>query len=280
MNYCGKECDACNKREELNCPGCYKGPGKPVTGDCAIARCCRERKISACAHCTSAGYCGMLKTGKDVEERLRQKEEQEARRQFLAEHSSVMGKWVGVLCWLVVPGLVHTVLKNLLPNAQGAAQVLEWIDLICTAVYGIILLYLGHKNTLYRRAGILALVSMVLPLLSVGLVLAGVEGMLLLFPIIGATVMIAVAEVSELGAHAAAVEPVDATLSAKWEKLRKWTLICYVGAAVSPLLALVPLLGILAVLAVIVGLVVVSIQKICYLFATAERFKKCAKSGY
>ena len=159
MNYCGKECDACNKREELNCPGCYKGPGKPVTGDCAIARCCRERKISACAHCTSAGYCGMLKTGKDVEERLRQKEEQEVRRQFLAEHSSVMGKWVGVLCWLVVPGLVHTVLKNLLPSAQGAAQVLEWIDLICTAVYGIILLYLGHKNTLYRRAGILALVS-------------------------------------------------------------------------------------------------------------------------
>ena len=30
----------------------------------------------------------------------------------------------------------------------------------------------------------------------------------------------------------------------------------------------------------LVGLVVVSIQKICYLFATAERFKKCAKSGY
>ena len=55
--YCGKTCSECAMKEELNCPGCKLEPGRPITGDCALARCCREKGHNTCDTCNIHGNC-------------------------------------------------------------------------------------------------------------------------------------------------------------------------------------------------------------------------------
>jgi hypothetical protein len=42
--YCGKTCTSCIQKEALNCPGCKVGPGRQYSGECALAKCCRNKK--------------------------------------------------------------------------------------------------------------------------------------------------------------------------------------------------------------------------------------------
>lgn len=54
--YCGKSCDDCSRKQQLNCPGCKTA----AQTDCPIARCCRSSRREACESCATAERCAAL----------------------------------------------------------------------------------------------------------------------------------------------------------------------------------------------------------------------------
>lgn len=40
--YCGKLCEDCQFKDNLQCPGCKTGPGKTWMTECELAKCCME----------------------------------------------------------------------------------------------------------------------------------------------------------------------------------------------------------------------------------------------
>ena len=59
--YCLKFCAECQMKEQLNCPGCYQGPGERFKGDCALKKCCVGRGHETCETCNQNSYCGLFR---------------------------------------------------------------------------------------------------------------------------------------------------------------------------------------------------------------------------
>ena len=59
--YCGKNCNECTLKEELNCPGCLAGPGA-MGGGCELAACCRTKGHENCSTCGFRVNCEKLNT--------------------------------------------------------------------------------------------------------------------------------------------------------------------------------------------------------------------------
>ena len=51
MGRCGIDCEACNYREQMNCPGCPATEGKPFWGECKLAMCCISKGYEHCGQC-------------------------------------------------------------------------------------------------------------------------------------------------------------------------------------------------------------------------------------
>lgn len=50
--YCGLACSECSYREDSNCKGCIASKGNPFYGgECAIAKCCKDKGIQFCGEC-------------------------------------------------------------------------------------------------------------------------------------------------------------------------------------------------------------------------------------
>ena len=78
----------------------------------------------------------------------------------------------------------------------------------------------------------------------------------------------------EYTAHAAILDGVDESQAEKWRLLWKWKIgltLGIFGCLVIMLIA--PLLGILAVFAVLIGILVVAIVELVYLYRTAQAFR-------
>ena len=54
---CGKSCEACAWKEPLNCSGCREDMGRPFSGPCDIAACCREKGHRRCDTCGHLSGC-------------------------------------------------------------------------------------------------------------------------------------------------------------------------------------------------------------------------------
>jgi hypothetical protein len=57
---CGAYCGECEWKERSGCPGCLKSEGNMFWGDCAIAKCCIEKKHGHCGECEGVP-CGRLR---------------------------------------------------------------------------------------------------------------------------------------------------------------------------------------------------------------------------
>lgn len=51
QGYCGRDCAACEVREDYGCGGCRATEGVPPHGPCPIAACCREKGLEGCGRC-------------------------------------------------------------------------------------------------------------------------------------------------------------------------------------------------------------------------------------
>lgn len=276
--FCGKTCEGCPKKEILQCPGCKVGPGRQYGGDCELAQCVRGKGHETCESCTFRGNCGTLR-GRDriPDFRIRKIGSEKQRNAAVAGIVPILGKWVWVLFWLVIPCTVAGLLanENFLSWAPGVYVAGKILQAVCAAVYGWILLKLTPADSAYRTAGICNLVTTV-PYLLMAFLPDG-EGsslwtMLFTLP---AVVIYLVAEYQECMAHSDVLTYADSILSQKWEQLWKWRIGTYVGLLGSVVLSwIIPLLGLLLMLASMIGLLVVSVLKYVYLYRTAKCFRE------
>lgn len=270
--YCGKSCESCSQREAMNCPGCVQGPGKPITGTCSLAICCRKRGHDKCNTCTDRYGCNMLyNRNKMPEQRRRFEESVIAMQERLQRSGRLLGKWLWLLFWMIIPSTVSVLLSY--TQISVLMTVGEWLGLISSAAYCLILLRLSTEDDHYKYAGIGLLVGNVVNLLQYILGRGEPQWWLQLLAI-PAAIALVVAEYNELTAHSLALVDVDDDLSDKWMALRKWYVITYLATLGNVFIMMISLLlSAMLLLATSIGIVIISVFKLVYLFRTAKAFR-------
>ncbi|MBQ8238313.1 MAG: DUF3795 domain-containing protein [Oscillospiraceae bacterium] len=275
--YCGKTCAECAKKETLNCPGCKAGPGRQFGGDCELARCVRNKSHETCDTCSLRVNCGTLRGRDSIPEyRIRRIEAEEQRKAAIAGRAPVLGKWLWILFWLIIPNeiaglMTHEMAVEMVPALYIPGMIL---DVTVLTVYGVILLKLASEEERYRTAGICSLIANAASIL-IAVVSGGGETptwtLLISLPASAASFF---GVYNECMAHSAVLTGVDNLLAEKWEKLWKWYigLLCAMIGGIVVMLIL-PLLGVIAMLVSVIGTAVVGIVKLVYLYRTAQIFR-------
>ncbi len=275
--YCGKSCSECTQKEAMHCPGCKEGPGKQFGGDCTLAECVRSKGHETCDTCGFSGSCGSFIGREHQPEYRKKRQELELQqKQADAKRVPILGKWLWLLFWLVVPSTVASLMSNeaVMQAAPGVYMAGQILSAVCSVAYGIFLLKLAPAEEHYSTAGFCALVcagvSILVAVLSGG-AKAPVWTLLLTIP---SAVFGLIGEHSEYTAHAIVLRGFDSELSGKWEFLWK----CYIGLTLAMLacvfvVGIAPVLGLIALLVAAIGLVIVRIEKLVYLYKTARIFK-------
>lgn len=274
--FCGKSCADCGWRERLGCPGCQTGPGRAFSGDCGIAACCREKGHADCGTCVQAAGC-YKRSGRDREpqERQRRAEAETQRRRELDRRAPVLGKWLWLLFWLVVPSVLGELMTNetvlsLLPGLRVPGEALS---LLCMLAYGFLLWQLRQMEDSYRTAAVCYVASGIVGTVAEALRDSIGDGLVLviLLPALAARLY---GTYREYTAHAAVLDGVDDGLAEKWRKLWVWEIGLMLGlVACVVLVILSAVLGLLALLADLIGILVVGILKLVYLYRTARLFR-------
>ena len=275
--YCGKTCEGCRYKEKLSCAGCKIGPGRITGGDCRIAKCCREKGHQECDSCGFSKTCSKLQGRVHMPEyRLKAIEAEKCLATQIAERAPVLGRWLWILFWLIIPDTVASILTNntvvdWVPSLLIPGQILGGVSLFA---YGIILLRLTPYEERYRTAGICKLVDGLMNALACIPFFMKDAGWLLVFGLI-AVVANPISQCFEFTAHGVVLSTLDNKLADKWTTLTKWYIGIYcvlIGVILLPVL--IPFIGALPVLAAAIGMVVVSIVKLVYLYGTAKRFRE------
>ncbi len=273
VNYCRKSCEDCAYQAELNCPGCKAGPGNPWGGDCQIACCVRDKGHETCETCGFVGGCSKAMDRFRAPEQRRYQQQYEASKQAaIASRAKLLGKWLWVLFWLVIPASLAGLLENntVASISRPLYQFGIYLNVATSGAYGLILVKLHSVEPKYRTAGICLLISAGIQLLSALIGNLG-SSLLLLLP---GVILGLVSTYQEYTAHSLVLVGLDNELSAKWERLWKWQ-IGLLGALLGCVLLLIisPLLGVLVMIAAAIGIIVVSIVKLVYLYKTAKCFR-------
>ena len=196
----------------------------------------------------------------------------------LAEKAPFLGKWLWILFWLVIPQSLASLLTSDLFAGQPVLGSLgQSMQLIYLLGCGLVLLKLSSQIARYRNAGIYFLVGgminaafSIIPVPAAGSALA-VWGSLV---IVAGGIFLMVGEYHEYMGHSELLEGVDWELSDKWRKLWKWYIGCFIALLSSiVVITFSPFLGLLVTLAAIIGLLVVLIRKLVYLYRTAMIFR-------
>ncbi|MBE5710423.1 MAG: hypothetical protein EGR51_11075 [Oscillibacter sp.] len=145
---------------------------------------------------------------------------------------------------------------------------------LISLAYGVLLWQLREAAGRYRTAALCYLAGGIIS--GVLLLPAIPEGnwlwWLLSLPVM---VLELCAAYQEFYAHAEVLEELDPELAGKWRLLWKWWIGLLLGLFGCIFLALISaILGLLAILADAIGLLVVGIVKLVYLYRTAKRFRE------
>ena len=277
MELCGRSCESCTWKERLNCPGCQAGPGRSICGDCEIAVCCRGKGHTACETCNFLSSCN-LQRGRDgqPEHRLRRLEAERERRARLGTNAPLLGKWLWPLFWMVIPGMIGNVMSNESVTAlfPAVGTVGEVLGILVSLVYGVFLWQLRTVSRGYRTAALCGFAGVGFGglMLVLGMSQENALWWLLALPMLAVEFF---GMYREYNAHADVLAGLDDDLSEKWRKLWKWMIGLYLGLFACLLVALLSaVLGLLVMLADVIGLAVVGILRLVYLYRTAKLFRE------
>lgn len=193
-----------------------------------------------------------------------------------------LGKWLGILFWMVIPNVASSVMTNQalttwLPFLYLPGRLLSLVTL---CAYGYILLKLSSESSRYRMAAICCLASVAVDagssLVPEGAAVAPLIG-LLSFPVM---ILAFYGEYSEYMGHSEVICALDEEMSVKWKRLWKWFMYSFGLMASSVLLVMLNgMLGITALLVGTIGTLIVSIVKLTCLYRTAKIFREYAKES-
>ena len=109
--YCGKDCEQCAFGRANGCPGCQNGPGG--SGECELAQCCRSKGHQSCDTCNFMQSCTTLHNREQLPIwRQRRRERREEEQQRIDRNAQLLGKWLWVLFWLIIPSAIGSLMTN------------------------------------------------------------------------------------------------------------------------------------------------------------------------
>ena len=109
--YCGKDCEQCAFGRVNGCPGCQNGPGG--SGECELAQCCRSKGHQSCDTCNFMQSCTTLHNREQLPIwRQRRRERREEEQQRIDRNAQLLGKWLWVLFWLIIPSAIGSLMTN------------------------------------------------------------------------------------------------------------------------------------------------------------------------
>ncbi len=274
-NVCGKSCESCSWKEQLNCSGCREDMGRPFSGPCDIAACCREKGHEGCGTCAYLSGCPRRARRDDIpRQELQRREDEAAKQRRLAETAPLMAKWVWLMFWLVIPTELASLLTadfvtQAFPAAEAVGRVLE---ILCNLAYALFLWKLTPVLREYRTA---ALCQLAVMLVSLVLLILPEKPALILLLGIPSIIVSFYGSYVEFFAHAQAVEPLDADLAAGWRKLWKLFLLT-LGALVFLFFSMFmgAFVVVLAALAAVGLAIYYAVTRMIYLWRTAKRFRE------
>lgn len=193
------------------------------------------------------------------------------------EHAEILGKWLWILFWLIIPSAIAGILsnENLFGKESGVYIFGTLLSMVVGILYGMILLPMRGVEEKYRIAGIFSILAAVL---SMGLEVIQVESPLMVL-VIGLPTLILglVAKYYEFHSHGAVLREFDLEFSQKWLTLWKWYCVVIVGMIVSTLFVFVSiLLAAIFILVFTIAVAVISIVQLVYLYKMAKLFRQYA----
>lgn len=193
------------------------------------------------------------------------------------EHAEILGKWLWILFWLIIPSAIAGILsnENLFGKESGVYIFGTLLSMVVGILYGMILLPMRGVEEKYRIAGIFSILAAVL---SMGLDVIQVESPLMVL-VIGLPTLILglVAKYYEFHSHGAVLREFDLEFSQKWLTLWKWYCVVIVGMIVSTLFVFVSiLLAAIFILVFTIAVAVISIVQLVYLYKMAKLFRQYA----
>jgi len=181
------------------------------------------------------------------------------------EDDLLLRRWLGILFWLIIPSVIGTLMSQ---AGSSLALVGSVITGMVSLAYGLILLRLSKVESIYLKAGVLYFVSMGLSFLIV------LESSFTLLITIPAVIISLFAMYYEFCGHSCVLAGVNNALSKKWDQLWKWTIRVFIGVIVGFLLVFIsPVSAGIALIITTIGLIVVNIVRLVYLYQTARSFK-------
>ncbi len=275
-NYCGKNCNECTYKEQLNCPGCENGPGNLWTGNCEIANCCDNKGHKNCETCGHKLNCGSLQRKHVIpKERMAKSEAENATFKRIAYMAPILSKYLPILFWATIITQIAEIFRG--DTIQMISPVIYYcasaVVLACGVTYGIVLLLMSSASYWYKTAGIMYFIAPLISFVSVILVSLTQNPLILILSI--ASIIVALyGKYNEYKGHAEVLKDADPYLSDRWENLWKWTVYIYAAIIASLILAvLIPIIGAITALVSSVAGIIVGILGIYYLYKTAEVFK-------
>ena len=283
--FCGKNCDECTYKEELDCPGCKQGPGNTWKGDCKISSCCDDKGHENCETCSMKASCGTLSRKHMIpQERIKDRAADAAKQERIQKKALVLCKWFPILFWLSLAIVIGSFISNdtvvnLFPKF---ALVINSITLIIQIFYIIILFIISSESDMYKKSAIYKLAVVVVTAISSIVLLFiddpnGINILITFLMLLVAAIVAIYAEYLEYKGHSELLEEAEPNLSEKWDKLIKLYIICYAVIAANFILAFIPIIGELIVLAATVGSVIVEISKVVFIYRMANIFEPLSK---
>ena len=197
------------------------------------------------------------------------------------EDAAVLAGRLWPLFWLIVPGTIAGLMSDEALSAHwpDLASLGEILGILCSVVYGLLLLSLAKVNGGYRAAGACTLFVVAAGVIVQVLGGSGdphnVERSIALILTFLSGVAALVGECAECTSHAEVLEPVDIALSQRWRRLWKWYIGAYLALFAGIFVTLLSAwLGLLVMTASTVGSLVVAILKLVYLWRTARTFRE------
>lgn len=284
--YCGKNCSECAEYQNSLCPGCRQGPGSWLGNDCDIAQCARDKGCATCLGCDSEKTCILCAGASVMPERRKQRAAAKEAGQALRRQHKNVGKWLWIYFWMLIPTFIAAFLTNnsvvqVLPGLKFPGEILS----ILVSVAQCVLLFLLSKEE--KNYGYAAWAMVPVIVISVPDVIyhAGyfktspsLTHILAIMSLLAAA-STAVMSYFECKANRNVLTDVDARLSEKWRKLWgqyriAWILLFASGALVLIRITAVKVLGGMVLVAANIGMIVVGIQRLIYLYKTAELFRE------
>lgn len=193
------------------------------------------------------------------------------------EHAAILGKWLWILFWLIIPTVIVGILGNesIVGQDSPVYRFGTMLSVVVGIVYGVVLLQMKGVEEKYRLAGLLSIASVVLSILLE--IIHFEHPILVLLTGVPAIALSLAAKYYEFYGHVAVLQDFDPEFSQKWKILWKWNCIIVVGMIVSTLLALFVLfLAALLILAFAIAAVFIAIVELVYLYQMAKLFQQYA----